>query len=101
MILYQRAYTTYTVTSLTLDTYTIIAVSFYKYLGRPIHLDSKLSFSSHIAKFIHLALHKLHLFGKIRISINQISALLILKAMLLPVIDYGDVIYICQPAKEI
>ena len=50
---------------------------------------------------IHLVLHKLHLFGKIRKSINQISALLILKAMLLPVIDYGDDNYLSACKRDL
>ena len=63
----------------------------YKYLG--ITLDMNLNFNKHIENCLKLISHKAYLLGKIRKYINVHTAITIYKTMILPIIEYGDILY--------
>ena len=66
-------------------------VNSYKYLG--ITLDSNLTFNKHIENCKKFATHKVFLLSKIRKYINMETSLKIFKSMVIPYIEYGDIIY--------
>ena len=63
----------------------------YKYLG--ILLDSTLNFNKHIASVINTVLYKITLLSKVKKYLRNDVALQIYKSMILPYLDYGDVIF--------
>ena len=63
----------------------------FKYLG--LTLDSTLNYNHHISSLIRAVLHKITLLGKMKISLNNNVALQIYKSMILPYLDYADVIF--------
>ena len=63
----------------------------YKYLG--ITLDMNLNFKKHLEICIRSASYKAMLLSKIRKYITTEAAIRIYKTMILPLIDYGDVLY--------
>ena len=63
----------------------------YKYLG--VVLDNMLTLNEHINKCVKAAAHKTYLLTKIRPYINEVTSNRIYKSMILPYIDYGDIIY--------
>ena len=65
-------------------------VTHYKYLG--IILDSTLTFKNQIQNTIKIVAHKISLLQKIRNYINKNAAIQIYKTMIVPYIDYGDII---------
>ena len=69
----------------------------YKYLG--LTLDSTLNYNCHIAQVIKLVCHKLTLLAKLKKYLRRENALLIYKSMILPYIDYADVI-LCEANKK-
>ena len=63
----------------------------YKYLG--FNLDPTLSYKTHIASVIGCVQHKLYMLSKIKRYLNTEVAILLYKSMLLPYLDYADVIF--------
>ena len=63
----------------------------YKYLG--FMLDSTLSFNYHVKSVANTVTYKAVLLGKIRKFLTEEVALQIYKSMILPYLDYGDVIF--------
>ena len=63
----------------------------YKYLG--ITLDMNLNFKKHLEICIRSASYKAMLLSKVRKYITKDAAIRIHKTMILPLIDYGDVLY--------
>ena len=63
----------------------------YKYLG--FLLDSTLSFNCHVKTVSNMVSFKVSMLGKIRKYLMEDIALKIYKIMILPYLDYGDVIY--------
>ena len=63
----------------------------YRYLG--ITLDNLLSYKQHVQNLTRNVNFKNNLFRKIRLSLTQKSAVDVLTLMILPSIDYGDIIY--------
>ena len=63
----------------------------YKYLG--IYLDSTLNFNKHIDYVNKIVTHKTFLLSKIRGFIDQSTALHIFKSMIVPIFDYGSIVY--------
>ena len=63
----------------------------YKYLG--VILDKTLSFTKHITNTIKMASHKVYLLTKIRPYLTDKACLNVYKTMVLPYIEYGDIIY--------
>ena len=66
-------------------------VDHYKYLG--VILDSTLNFTKHINNIIKTVSHKLNLLSKTRQLITQAASVRIYNSMILPYMDYGDVVY--------
>ena len=71
----------------------------YKYLG--VTLDPTLSYSQHISGVIRTVHHKMTILGKLKKYLNNDVALGIYKAMLLPYLDYADVIFCKAGASEL
>ena len=69
----------------------LIRVPYYKYLG--VFLDTNLTFKKHIDVSKKLICHKLYLLSKIRKYINEFTAISIFKSMVVPLIDYGNIVY--------
>ena len=63
----------------------------FKYLG--ILLDSTLSYKQLIASVISTVLHKVTLLSKVKKYLTDCTALQIYKSMILPYLDYADVIF--------
>ena len=63
----------------------------YKYLG--IVMDEKLTFNNHVNKTIKSASYQLSLLRRVRPMLTPYAALQIYKAMILPVIEYGNILY--------
>ena len=63
----------------------------YKYLG--VTLDATLNYNCHLNNCISLASHKIFLLSKIRKYITFEAAKRIYKTMILPTVEYGDILY--------
>ena len=63
----------------------------YKYLG--FNLDQTLNYKYHLGTVINNISFKLYLFSKVRRFLNEKSAIIVYKTMILPFYDYCDVIY--------
>ena len=64
----------------------------FKYLGMV--LDPTLNVNHHISSVIRTVLHKMTLLSKVKKYLNNDVALQIYKSMLLPYLDYADVIFV-------
>ena len=71
----------------------------YKYLG--FNLDQTLSFKHHLELLINNISFKLYLFSKIRRFINEKSAVIVYKTMILPFFDYCDIVYMFSMKPEL
>ena len=79
--------------SISIDGEKLKSVPSYKYLG--VNLNQTLNFKYHLGLLNVSAISfKLYLFNKIRRFINEKSALIVHKSMILPYFDYCDVIYV-------
>ena len=63
----------------------------FKYLGMT--LDSTLNFNQHLISVTRIILHKLRLLSKMKRYMDDDTAIIIYKSMLLPYFDYAGVIY--------
>ncbi len=63
----------------------------YKYLG--LYLDNRLNFDKHVEYLCNNVKQKLGTLGKIRKYLDQGTSLMLYKSLILPVIDYGDIVY--------
>ena len=70
---------------------TLQKVPTFKYLG--LILDPTLNFNHHIASVVRNVLHKMTLLAKVKQFLQNNTALQIYKSMLLPYLDYADVIF--------
>ena len=70
-------------------------VHIYKYLG--ITLDSHLNFKKHIMDCRKTSAHKVYMLSKVRRYIDQETSIHLYKSMIMPVIDYGDIVYSGAP----
>ena len=66
-------------------------VKSFSYLG--IIIDNKLQFNDHIQRCIMQAGHKVYMLSRIRHSINKKTALVVFKSMILPYIEYGNILH--------
>ena len=66
-------------------------VSTYKYLG--VTLDRNLNYNKHLENCIKVISPKVFLLGKIRQYVNDNTAIMVYKSMILPLIEYGDILY--------
>ena len=74
-------------------------INSYKYLG--IHLDSKMSFHHQFKETYRLASYKLLLLKRVRPEITEFTALTIVKSMLLPYLDMGNMFLSSQTQNDL
>ena len=74
-------------------------VNSYKYLG--IHLDSKMKFQYQFKETYRLASYKLLLLKRVRNVITEFTALTIVKSMLLPYLDMGNLFLSSQTSNDL
>ena len=70
----------------------------YKYLG--ITLDCQLNFNLHVKRIINTVSSKLKQLRRMRSFLNVRAAVMVYKAMLLPIIEYGDVFLTATSAEN-
>ena len=70
----------------------------FKYLG--LTLDPTLTYNSHISSVIRTVLNKMTLLAKLKKYLTNNVALLIYKSMLLPYLDYADVVFHQSSSKD-
>ena len=78
-------------TKVKIDGNEIQSVRSYKYLG--VILDPQLTFEEHVSKCLRNASYKLSILRKVRPLLNKGAALQVYKSMILPLVEYGDVLY--------
>ena len=66
-------------------------VATYKYLGMT--LDMNLNFNNHLQHVQNVISHKCLLLSKLRKYIDTYTAIILYKSMILPIMEYGNVIY--------
>ena len=66
-------------------------VNSYKYLG--ITMDSQLKYDSHFNKLISTVSGKLTQFRRMRSFLNDKASMLVYKNMMLPILEYGDILF--------
>ena len=71
----------------------------YKYLG--VTIDEILSFNAHLNNTIKLVAHKIFLLHKIKYYITEDAALKIYKSMIMPYLDYGDILFMNANVKRV
>ncbi len=69
-----------------------------KYLG--IQLDPNLTFSEHVDYVKKKTIGKIKLLGRLNMVLSQETMLHLYKTLIMPIIDYGDVIYNCMSQKD-
>ena len=74
-----------------MDGQTLDRVHCYKYLG--LSIDDILSFNKHVQDMHKIVTHKLYMFSKIRFYIDEKAAISLFKTMILPIIEYCDIVY--------
>ena len=84
---------------ITINSEPIQNVPSFKYLG--ILLDSTLNYNQHIASVVRTVLHKVSLLSKVKRYLRDESALQIFKSMILPYIDYADVVFANSNVSDI
>ena len=82
-----------------LDGQILDRVHFYKYLG--LTIDDQVNFNRHIQDMNKIVSHKLYMFAKLRYYIEEKEAILLFKTMILPVIEYCDIIYEVTSANNL
>ena len=73
-------------------------VSTYKYLG--ITIDCNLNYNLHVNKIVATVSNKLKQFQRMRSFLNVRAALLVYKSMMLPILEYGDVLLTATTVKN-
>ena len=73
-----------------LDNTPLQKVTSYKYLG--VTLDPQLKLDKHVQNTVNIVSGKLYQFRRMRSFLNEEAALLVYKNMLLPMLEYGDII---------
>ena len=63
----------------------------YPYLG--VELDHALSYDKHLENVVNKTTQKLYIFRKIRRFISQTTAILVYKQMILPLLEYGSILF--------
>lgn len=85
--------------TLQLDGIQLEFVNHFTYLG--IIIDDDLRFTRHINHIISSSNWKLTTLSKIRFCITENIAVLLYKALILSILDYGDVFYDCAAKKDL
>ena len=66
-------------------------VTSYKYLG--VKSDTHLRFNEHVSYIKQKTFSKIKLLGRLKWVVNSDTLLLLYKTLILPIIDYGDIVY--------
>ena len=74
-----------------IDNTSVQQVTQYKYLG--ITLDEKLNFNTHINTMIRNVSHKMYLLKRTNIYLTEKSSLMVYKSFILPLLEYGNILY--------
>ena len=74
-------------------------VKTYKYLG--VTIDENLTFNCHINNVIKSANHKLYLLKRIRRFLNIETAVLLYKSHVLPILEYGSILFMKSSIKHL
>ena len=74
-------------------------VHYYTYRG--LMINDHLSFNKHIQDMNRIESRKLYMFSKIRCYIDEKEAILLFKTMILPIIEYCDIIYEVTSVKNL
>ena len=77
--------------NLNMDGQALDRVHCYKYLG--LNIDDNLNFNKHIQDMNKIITHKLYMFSKIRFYIGEKDAIILFKSMILPIVEYCDIVY--------
>ena len=77
--------------SIFINSNTLERVISYKYLR--LTLDMNLTYNNHLEHCLKLISHKIYLLSKIRMFIDTRTATTIHRTMILPIVEYGYVIY--------
>ena len=56
-------------------------------------IDDNLNFNKHVQDMYKIVTHKLYMFSKFRYYIGEKEAILLFKSMILPILEYVDIIY--------
>ena len=81
----------YTHKSILINNEIIELTQTYKYLG--LTLDSSLTFIKHLSNLINTLNYKIYLLNKIRPFLTRAASITLYKMMILPYLDYGDIVY--------
>ena len=76
---------------ISIDNVPLQLVNSYKYLG--ITMDGQLRYDSHFHKLVNNVSGKLTQFRRMRSFLNDKAAMLVYKNMLLPILEYGDILF--------
>ena len=74
-----------------LENVAIARVTKFKYLG--LVLDCSLTFSQHVEYIKSKTFAKIRLLGKLSYILDRNTLLLLYKTLILPIFDYGDIVY--------
>ena len=85
--------------NITHETNIIKRASKVKYLG--IQLDPLLNFDEHVDYIKKKTIGKVKLLGRLNQILTRETLLMLYKTLILPIIDYGDVIYDCISQKNV
>ena len=77
--------------NLTIDGIQVEKVATFKYLG--VKLDHHLSFKDHVAYVKGKTFAKIRLLGRLCRNLDRDTLMLLYKTLILPVFDYGDIVY--------
>ena len=86
-------------TEVTINSQTIQKCDKMKYLG--IVLDPQLTFHKHIEYLQSKIIPKVQTLGKIAPIVKQSTALMVYKTLIMPIMEYGDVIFDCLSARDV
>ena len=85
--------------NITLKNDNIEHVTVFKYLG--IHLDTRLGFQTQYKETYKLSSYKLLMLKRVRPFIDEYTALTVLKTMMLPYLDMGNMFFTGLPSAEL
>ncbi len=98
LIFSTRQYRGSTVLELNVGGEMLEQVDLYKYLG--VFLDRNLNFVEHIDYIVNKSRRKLGMLKRICKFMNQETTLMLYKTLIVPLFDYGDIIYMNTTAEQ-
>ena len=83
---------------LKINNYELERVDTFKYLG--VTLDPSLSYDAHLTAINATVRHKIFMLRAVRPFLTQFAALQVYRAMILPILEYGNILYDSAPRKH-